>query len=141
MNANEIRMFAAATEIQDQWTPHLCDRVCLKKTSVPKVDYVVWETLEKFDSKYIRKWCTWLPYPYQMLQRLDGGSGSALLFGTLYLDFIYPEQRGHNSSVACAIGEYRRKMFRSIETTILGLVMSVQHNKYWWNGEWCKRIE
>ena len=138
MNANEIQMFASATEIQDLWTPSLCDRVCLKTNHDPTPDHIVRETLAKFDSKYIRKWCTWLPYQHQ-LQSLFAGNTSPLVFGWMYLRFVCPESYYLNTRTYDAVGTYRRKVFRSIDVATLGLVMRTRYNKYWWNGEWHNR--
>ena len=152
MNADEIQMFAAATEIQDQWTPRLCDRVCLKDSTVPKVDYVVRETLERFDSYYIRRWCTWLPYQHQLQDILQQDIAAPDCYTSIcpsgmieYLqDFMIPEESCPEEwfCVRCgALGIYRRKTFKTMDTAMLGVVMDMVYGKYWWQGNWYKRLD
>lgn len=145
MNATEIRMFAAATEIQSTWTPSLCDRVILKTDIYTDgEDYLGRWAFAEYDNEELRERLVWLPYQHQ-LQQLVGGirldDDPASIAEDLYA-FMLPEAVCSSGwfCVRCgALGTYRRQTFKSMDVAMLGMVMGAVWDKYLWNGDWHER--
>lgn len=141
MNANEIRMFAAATEVQDAWTPRLCDRVCLKSDIYDDAeDYLGRWAFASSVNAGIRGRYAWLPYQHQLQEILQEHHDMppASIAEDVH-EFLSPEMLCSDEWICsrCAgLGEYRRKTFRSMDTVMLGVMMDIVYSKFWWDGDW-----